>query len=187
MSFNISSISKTSNNKLNEQDRSEIYDFLVKLVNQNNRNSSIKTLLNEDNLKMKHIIMYKYLIIDSFNKKDYYTVNECYTKLLELLKKNSEIRRYIYALIIYISIEKEFYSANNKFNINMTNINTIFKKDSQILSSSESNRIRSSEEPLLSVSNNNYYQNNNYNEYHLRRGTYTPPPLSHKITYNNSY
>lgn len=114
-------------NKLNPQDRANIYDFLVSLNKNKNRKSSISILLQEDDLKMKHIIMYKYLIIDSFNSKDYDTVNNCYGKLSALLLKNSPINRYIYALIVYIDVEVKFYSIQNKFSINISKMNKVFK------------------------------------------------------------
>jgi len=123
--------SENSNNKLNEQGRAELYNFLITLAKKKNRNSSIDTLLKVNDLEMKHIIMYKYLIIDSFNSKDYVTVNKCYEKLLELLMKKSD-NRYIYSLIIYIDIERKFYAKRNKnntdkFNINIKPINNLYR------------------------------------------------------------
>lgn len=66
--------------------------------------------------------------------KKYNTVQNYYTVLSNLLKNNNLINRYIYALICYIDIERQFYSQRNinsniKLNINMNSINKLFKKD----------------------------------------------------------
>ena len=130
---------------LKKADRDIIYNFLHTLVKKNkNRATSIQALLDKTELEMKDIIMYKYLITDSFNSKDYDTVQACYKKLSDSFSPNSKINRYIYSLICYIDVEREFYKERNqkitlKLNINMNQINNLFKKSNPSVKTSTAN------------------------------------------------
>jgi len=129
----VPSVSSTTLIALTEKDRHDIYDFLSSIMKDNNKNYN--TLLGNSNFGTKNIIMYKYLINNAFYNKNYDLIQKCYDILKNLLSNKHPMSRYIYALICYIDIERNFYTGilktNGKnLNINMNEINTLFKNGS---------------------------------------------------------